>query len=58
MSSVAPIFLPDEFKAASYFVDRHMESQIFRPSDHVFSGFQPTQPNVREHLQRVSPTAD
>ena len=25
MSSVAPIFLPDEFNAASYFVDRHIE---------------------------------
>src|SRR6201984_957862 len=25
MSSVAPIFLPDEFNAASYFVDRHIK---------------------------------
>src|ERR1700682_5048269 len=25
MSSVAPIFLPDEFNAASYFVDRHIQ---------------------------------
>jgi benzoate-CoA ligase family protein len=25
MTSVAPIFLPDEFNAASYFVDRHIE---------------------------------
>src|SRR5579863_7628041 len=26
MSSVAPIFLPDEFNAASYFVDRHIDA--------------------------------
>src|SRR5438552_19188108 len=25
MNSVAPIFLPDEFNAASYFVDRHIK---------------------------------
>src|SRR5579863_4700954 len=25
MGSVAPIFLPDEFNAASYFIDRHIE---------------------------------
>ena len=25
MSSVAPIFLPDEFNAASYFIDRHIQ---------------------------------
>src|ERR1700719_592160 len=51
MSSVAPIFLPDEFNAASYFVDRHIKDGR---ADKVAIECGPVQVTYRQLFERVN----
>src|SRR6202051_587684 len=53
MSSVAPIFLPDEFNAASYFIDRHIHIKAGR-ADKVAIECGEVQVTYRQLFERVN----